>query len=123
MYARGEDIPVLKNIEEGISSLLEKEGFNITSYEEAEVKLYVNPDHQHAMYGLEKESGVIVGVSCNSRRSDSGRTIYIANNGKGRLYSSGGGGYTRRGRWFEPYILESLKEGLGALSEWKQSTK
>lgn len=118
MYARGGDAEVLSGIKTEIVALLQGEGFELSSYHEADVKLYVNPDHEEAMYGLEKESGDVVGISCNSRRSDSGRTIFVARNGKKYPYfSCGGGNNGTRGKWYGPVIVSGFKDALEALSK------
>lgn len=115
VYAYGERAVVLSGIETEIKSRLEQEGFNLTSYSDAEVKFYVNPDHTKFMYGLEKESGTVIGISCEVKNSTSGATTYLAKNGEQQNYwSMGGGGHDRRGRWFEDVVMERFKKALDA---------
>ncbi len=120
VYAYGERAVVLSEIEKEIKSRLEQVGFDLTSYSDAEVKLYVNPDHTNTMYGLEKESGIVIGISCELKDSTSGATTYLAKNGEEQNYwCMGGGGHDRRGRWFEGLIMERFMKALDASNRSK----
>lgn len=120
VYAYGERAVVLSGIDKEMKSRLEQEGFNLTSYSDAEVKFYVNPDHTNFMYGLEKESGTVIGISCEVKDSTSGATAFLAKNGEQQDYFCfGGGGHDRKGRWFEDVVMKRFKEALDASNRSK----